>query len=78
MKKSPKIIIERIDKAIIELKNSEAPESLGDLKNGALKGFRAYEVGRKNRILYTVERKEGNVEIIFWKVCNHTQAYGVD
>lgn len=75
-KKSPKFIVQKVDNAIRELADSPQPELLGEPKKGPLGGTYAYELGRKNRILYKVDRTTPQVQVILLKVCSHADAYG--
>lgn len=73
LKKSPDFVIAKIKTALYELKNSSDPKLLGEMKQGGLHGFRAIELGNKNRLLYSVNQ---NGEVSLLKVCSHDQVYG--
>ena len=71
-------IIEKIKRAIIELKESSRPETLGQPKKGKLKGTLAYKINGSTRILYSVSRDDGTIKVSLLRVCNHKQVYGKD
>lgn len=75
-KKAPEFVIDKVDAAIKLLSEHSQPENLGDLKHGWLNGIRAYELGRKNRLLYEINRDSDQIEIILHKVCSHEETYG--
>jgi len=75
---SPKYLVEKIDKALLDLRSSEVPESLGEFKKGKLADSLAYRINKETRILYEVERENGICKITFLRVCNHKQVYGKD
>ena len=71
-------IIDKLRDAIIEISSSENPERLGEKKHGDIKDLYAYNLTREHRVLYAVERKEHSVTVIFKRVCDHKNAYGID
>ena len=54
------------------------PESLGPLKSGPLKGTRAYKLNDSSRILYSVERRNGEWIVNLLRICDHKNVYGRD
>ena len=73
--RSQKFILEGVDSAITNLKNSENPKSLGERKKGNLQEFLSYKIGSKYRILYDV-KDDGRIYL--YKVCSHKRVYGKD
>ena len=64
----------KADEAIITLLSSPRPERLGIPKSGSRKGYFAWELGRKCRILYYPVYEQNVVE--FFKLCSHDEVYG--
>ena len=77
-KKEPLSLMERIDRALLELQSSDEPERLGEKKKGKLYRYYAYNVSGRHRILYTVERLDSVVIVGLHRVCDHKQAYDKD
>lgn len=71
-------LIEKIYTAIEQFRYSENPESLGEKKKGKLKEYYAYELTESSRVLYGVERREGKISVILFRICNHKQTYGIN
>ncbi|MCL2317648.1 MAG: hypothetical protein FWC44_01130 [Methanomassiliicoccaceae archaeon] len=76
--KSPKYIADRVDRGLIELRNSEEPERLGMQKKGKLSDYYAYNLSRGHRILYQVERNTEGITIYLHRVCDHKNVYQKD
>jgi hypothetical protein len=74
----PPYILEKINKAVLELRQDGRPEHLGAPKTGALKGTYAYDLNRSSRILYIVDRRGGECTVRLLRVCDHKVAYGHD
>ncbi|MCL2712298.1 MAG: hypothetical protein FWD37_03370 [Methanomassiliicoccaceae archaeon] len=71
-------LMERVDRALLDLQSSDEPERLGEKKNGMLSKYYAYNVSGRHRILYTVERSKGTVIVGLHRVCDHKQVYDKD
>jgi hypothetical protein len=63
----------KADGVMITLLSSPRPERLGILKSGSRKGYFAWELGRKCRILYYPVYEENIVE--FFRICSHDEVY---
>lgn len=63
-----------IDESVSQLLGADNPSLLGKYKQ-SMKVF-AYEIGRKYRIIYSVNWDDGVVE--FLRVCDHKSVYGKD
>ena len=70
--------MDKIKGAIIELKESSRPETLGQAKKGKLKGTLAYKINGSTRILFTGSREDGTIKVFLLRVCSHKQTYGKD
>jgi len=77
-KKNQKYLLDRIESALNDLRESPMPESLGPLKSGPLKGTRAYKLNDSSRILYSVERRNGECIVNLLRICDHKNVYGRD
>ena len=65
---------ERVKQALIQLANSEKPESLGVYKQ-SMKVY-AYESGHDDRIIFKVHHDRHTIELI--SVGDHKMTYGKD
>lgn len=65
---------ERIKEALLQLGNSEKPDSLGAYKQ-SMKVY-SYEVGRGDRIVYTVDCERHTIVLV--RVGDHKMTYGKD
>jgi mRNA-degrading endonuclease RelE of RelBE toxin-antitoxin system len=77
-RKEPVSLMERIDRALLELQSSYEPERLGEKKKGKLSRYYAYSLGGRHRILYTVERFDDAVIVGLHRICDHKQVYDKD
>lgn len=73
--KVTKKMMERVDKAILDLRNSDEPERLGKKKKGRISSYFSYELGKRHRILYKVERSGEAVSVSLHRICDHKQVY---
>lgn len=64
----------RVDEAVQALGRSSEPASLGEYKKTY--GVFAYPIGRKYRIIYSVDRPANKID--FLSVCDHKSAYMKD
>lgn len=78
LRKAPMELLNKINDALLSLRNHPAPESLGGLKRGPLAGLFAYELDRENRILYSVNRTRERSTVCLLRVCSHKEVYGRD
>ena len=65
---------ERVKEALLQLGNSEKPESLGTYKQ-SMKVY-SYEVGHGDRIVYTVDYERHTIVLV--RVGDHKMTYGKD
>jgi len=77
-KKAPPHIIEKAEKAISTLIESDNPESCGVKKNGRLKGYYSVDLTKGHRILYSVSRNDSEFTIYFERICDHKNVYDKD
>ena len=70
------ILRKRVEEAIKQLMESEDPERLGEYKRGRFLGCYAYDIGRRYRILYLVERETNTIWLL--RVGTHKQVYEKD
>ena len=68
--------IEKLDKFLVDLRNANEPEKLGEKKKGKLNGLRAHHLNNNDRALFSINRRGRQTEISLHKVCNHKQVYG--
>ena len=73
-RKKSKSLQARADDAIRALLSTVNPEFLGKSKETPFKGCFAYELDRRNRILYMVNRHDKTID--FLRTCSHKEAYG--
>jgi mRNA-degrading endonuclease RelE of RelBE toxin-antitoxin system len=64
----------RIKEALLQLGNSEKPESLGAYKQ-SMKVY-AYELGHDDRIIYNVDYDRNTIVLV--RVGDHKMTYGTD
>ncbi len=60
----------------MELENATDPAKLGVRKQGILKDYYSYEVGRRFRIFYKLDYEHKIIEFI--SLGDHKQVYGKD
>ncbi|MHB8602961.1 MAG: type II toxin-antitoxin system RelE family toxin [Nitrosotalea sp.] len=65
---------EKINNALIQLANSQKPESLGVYKSSM--GVYAYELGHDDRIIFKVDHERCTIELV--RVGDHKMTYGKD
>lgn len=65
---------ERVKEALMQLADSERPESLGVYKQ-SLKVY-AYELGHDDRLIYTIDCDRHTIELL--RVGDHKMTYGKD
>ena len=65
---------ERVNKALMQLADSEIPESLGVYKS-SMKIY-AYELGHDDRIIFKVDSDRHTIELV--RVGDHKMTYGKD
>lgn len=76
--KGPSYLVDRIDDLIIQLKLSDDPKSLGEMKKGYLDGLYSIRINKDSRILYKVVEKDGIRTVELLRVCSHKNVYGKD
>ncbi len=83
-KKSPRWLVERVERYVTELRHSDRPEEVGNAKNQLVvyegRSFRAFaiELTGSDRLIFGVDRSRETPVVILDRVCNHKAAYGKD
>jgi len=63
----------KVDEAISSILSSERPEKIGVMKTSSRKGYFAWELGQRCRVLYRPIYPDRIVE--FFRVCSHDEVY---
>lgn len=71
-----KVNRQRVDQVLEELVKGQDPETLGIAKNTPDGRVIVYEIGRKYRLSYRVNRAFHEIDLI--RVCDHKAVYGRD
>lgn len=68
-------LVERTEKILIKLRESDDPESLGVKKSGELREYRTIRINDNHRIMYRVTREDGKTVVHLFRICNHKVVY---
>lgn len=68
------VIQGRVNEALIQLADSQRPESLGVYKSSM--DVYAYELGHDDRVIFKVDHKRCTIELV--RVGDHKMTYGKD